>query len=120
MKFIFLYALGVYLIFICTGIHLNSAHGGGLPAQTDGFPSIRSTEYPKHIEPAKSCGQYLTVCEKSCSNRGDLFRFLCLGQGFNPESQRYRCQCGDDAFQQQVVKTVDQLDQTIDKRGSVK
>jgi hypothetical protein len=112
MKLLIFYALGVYLIFIAAGIHLNNAHGGGLPAQTNGFPTIRSTEYPKHIEPAKTCGEYLAVCEKSCASRGDLFRFLCLGQGFNPESQRYRCQCGDDAFQPQVVKATDRNEST--------
>jgi hypothetical protein len=99
-----LYALGVYLTFICCGVYLNTAHGGGLPAQTNGFPSIRSTEHPRTIEPSKPCGEYLATCEKSCANRDGLFRFVCVGQGFNPESQRYRCQCGDDAFQQQTVK----------------
>ena len=97
-----LYALGVYLTVLCFGFYLNSAHGGPLQAQ-GGFPSIRSTEPPRQYEPAKSCREYLTVCEKSCTSRDGLYRFLCLGQSFNPGSERYRCQCGDEAFVSQVV-----------------
>ena len=92
-----LYALGVYLTFLCFGCYLNSAHGGPLQAQ-GGFPSIRSTDPPRQYEPAKSCREYLSVCEKSCTSRDGIYRFLCLGQSFNPGAERYRCQCGDEAF----------------------
>lgn len=98
------YVLFIYLIFFCFGFYLKSAHGGGLPAQTNGFPSIRSTEYPKHIESAKSCGEYLTICEKSCISRDGLYRFSCLGKDFNPEDSRYRCQCGDEVLNDQTCK----------------
>lgn len=49
-----------------------------------------------YSEASKSCKEYLSICTESCKNRGDLFRFYCLGPGFNPDSERYRCQCGDD------------------------
>lgn len=102
MKFILFYALGVYLIFVVSGLHIN-AHGE--PHQGEGgFPYERGGYAGRIPEPAKSCREYLTTCEKSCSNRGDMFRFLCLGQQYNPDSERYRCQCGDEAFQSQVVK----------------
>ncbi|MDR2551322.1 MAG: hypothetical protein LBD10_14095 [Desulfobulbus sp.] len=65
---------------------------GGFPSSAPGGITGRS---PK---PAKPCREYLTACEKSCADRDGLFRFTCLGEQYNPDSQRYRCQCGDDAF----------------------
>jgi hypothetical protein len=101
MKLLIFYALGVYLIFIAAGTHLNNAHGGGLKAQTNGFPTIRSTESSREYPPAKNCREYLGTCEKSCKDRGDYFRFACLGQSFNPEiDRRYTCQCFDDVIEQ--------------------
>lgn len=65
--------------------------GGGFPSSAPGGITGRVPE------PAKSCREYLTTCERSCASRGDLFRFLCQGPAFNPDDQeRYRCQCGDE------------------------
>jgi len=100
----FFYVLIIYLIFFCFDFFLDNAYGGPLQAQ-GGFPSIRSTESPKQYSPAKSCGEYLTVCEKSCANREGLYRFSCFGQDFNPGSGHYRCQCGDEAFVPQIVNS---------------
>ena len=109
-----LYALGVYLTFLCFGFYLNSAHGGPLHSQ-GGFPSIRSTEPPRQYEPAKSCREYLSVCEKSCTSRDGIYRCLCLGQSFNPGAERYRCQCGDEAFVPQMVRS-EQAPEMIEKK----
>jgi len=73
-----------------------------------GFPSSAPGGITGRIpEPGKPCREYLSVCEKSCTHRGDMFRFLCLAPGFNPDSQRYRCQCGDEAFAQINVQQGD-------------
>ena len=92
MKRIILYSLAVYALVIGFGIYLKTAFG------EEGFPHISRTDSPKAIEPARSCREYLNICESSCSHRGEMFRFLCLGQNFNPEMGRYLCQCGDDAM----------------------
>ena len=117
-----LYILGVYLTFLCSGFYLSTAHGEettqGLPPwpnQSSGkgygytpkgyvVPQITSTDSPLRHRNAKSCRQYLTVCEKSCSERGSLFKFQCIGQEFQPYEEHFRCQCGDDAFQQVARK----------------
>ena len=94
MKTIILYAIGVYLTFLCFGLYLNSAHGEPLG------------NGPQRIKPASSCGEYLRICESSCSRRGDMYRFLCLGPTFQALEQ-YRCQCGDEAFRQVAKKEQD-------------
>ena len=91
MKTIILYAIGVYLSFLCFGLYLNSAHGEPLGNS------------PQRTKPASACGEYLHICESSCSRRGDMYRFLCLGPTFQALEQ-YRCQCGDEAFRQVAKK----------------
>lgn len=97
MKFMIFYALGVYCIWIIGSFNLSFA--GGLPAQTSGFPSIRSTEYPKEIPPSRPCPDLLSVCEKSCSSRGEMYQFQCTGRSYQTEAPQYRCLCGDDTNQ---------------------
>ena len=72
---------------LAAGLCLNQAHGEQLPM-------INS---PQRTKLASSCGEYLHICESSCSRRGDMYRFLCLGPTFQALEQ-YRCQCGDEAF----------------------
>ena len=99
MKRTILYAMTLYAVFIGFGFYLKTAHGEHYKGDEGGFPSSAPGGITGRIpEPGKPCREYLSACEKSCAHRGDMFRFLCLGPGFNPESQRYRCQCGDEAF----------------------
>jgi hypothetical protein len=100
-----LYAIGLYLATICFGVYLNHAHGESNPENTS-WPRIAGSYTGKIPPPSKSCQDYLTICEKSCTNRGEMFRFLCLGQGFNPDSERYRCQCADEAFSIRVQQNL--------------
>lgn len=98
-----LYAITLYAIFLGFGFYLKTAHGREHYTGDDGggFPTSAPGGITGRIpEPGKPCRQYLSTCEKSCVGRGDMFRFLCIGPGYNPDSQRYRCQCGDDAFAQ--------------------
>jgi hypothetical protein len=107
-----LYVLGVYLSFLCFGVYLKTAHGEEVPAQPapvqpapeantgtflqGGFPYVAHTDAPLRIKPAKPCREYLTLCERSCRDRGDMFRFVCIGQDFQPYDDHFRCQCFDD------------------------
>jgi hypothetical protein len=97
MKTIILYAIGVYLTFLCFGLYLNNAHG-------EQQPYISHTDGPQRTKPSLSCGEYLHICESSCNRRGDMYRFLCLGPDFTQGLEQYRCQCGDDAFRQVARK----------------
>ena len=72
-----LYAVALYLLTISFGVYLS--HG-------------------QEMKQNRSCAEYLRICETSCTLRGDLFRFDCLGPGINPGSDRYRCLCTDEAF----------------------
>ncbi len=120
---IMLYALCVFLSFACFGFYLNQAHGEEtapslppVPSQSNadrgyGFtpqgyvvPRISSTDAPLRHRNAKTCGQYLSLCERSCSERGSLFKFECIGQDFQPFQDHFRCQCGDEAFRQVAKK----------------
>jgi len=89
------FALGALLI-ICFG-NLHTIYG----AQ---FPYTSHIDPPQKMKPSRSCGEYLTICEASCSRRGDMYRFLCLGPDFTQGPEQYRCQCGDDAFRQVAKK----------------
>ena len=117
-----LYVIGVYLIFLCAAFYLSTAHGeetgqGLLPGpnQSSGngygytpkgyvVPRVSSTDAPLRHRNAKSCRQYLTVCEKSCNERGSLFKFQCIGQEFQPYEEHFRCQCSDDVASSLATK----------------
>ena len=81
---------------LAAGLCLNQANG-------EQSPMING---PQRTKPASSCGEYLRICESSCSRRGDMYRFLCLGPTFQALEQ-YRCQCGDEAFRQVAKKEQD-------------
>lgn len=98
-----IYAAVVYIVFLTFGYFINHSHGQETNPESIAWPRISVSYTGKVPPPSKSCREYLTICEKSCTSRGDMFRFLCLGQGFNPDSERYRCQCADDLTASQVV-----------------
>ena len=77
MTRIILYALGLYTFVFCAGYIINS-HG-----QETG---------------QRSCSEYLRICETSCTLRGELYWFGCQGPGFQPDRDRYRCICADEAL----------------------
>ena len=105
-KKIVLYAAGVYLTFICAGLYL--AHGEEGPAPSAPYangsafpkeyvvPRISRTDTPQKIRESKSCREYLTICERSCKDRGEMFKFACIGQDFQPFEDHSRCTCADD------------------------
>jgi hypothetical protein len=97
-RYLIVYVVALYLTVISLGVYLTDAHGE--PNQpTGGFPSSAPGGITGRIPKlAKPCRVYLASCERSCAERDGLFRFTCLGEQYNPDSQRYRCQCGDDAF----------------------
>jgi len=64
------------------------------------WPYTSRTDAPMKMRPVKSCREYLSTCEKSCADRGNVFRFSCIGPDFQPYSDHSRCQCGEDAFLQ--------------------
>ncbi len=69
----------------------------GFPTQGYIVPRIARTDPPKKIRESKSCRDYLSICERSCKERGNLFKFACIGQDFQPmEDKRFNCQCFDD------------------------
>jgi hypothetical protein len=116
---IIVYATGVYLTFIFCGLHL--AHGEEVPGLPAGpnekysvttvttpkeytVPRISSTDAPLRKRDSKSCREYLTICERSCKERGTLFKFQCIGQDFQPFEDHSRCQCADDLYSQQIAR----------------
>ncbi len=118
-----IFSICVFLCFLCFGFYLNQAHSEEtaqslppVPTQSNaensyGFapkgyvvPRISSTDAPLRHRNAKTCSQYLSLCERSCSERGSLFKFECIGQDFQPFENHFRCQCGDDALQQVARK----------------
>ena len=89
---IFIYSLLVIsMIGLWISLSLNTAHGEQI------------ADSPQKTKSSSSCGEYLRICESSCSRRGDMYRFLCLGPTFQALEQ-YRCQCGDEAFRQVAKK----------------
>ncbi|MDD2307857.1 MAG: hypothetical protein PHP53_24350 [Prolixibacteraceae bacterium] len=67
-------------------------------------PRISSTGAPLRKREPKSCREYLAICERSCKERGDMFKFQCIGQDFQPFQDHSRCQCADDMFPQVVSR----------------
>ncbi|MGD9949820.1 MAG: hypothetical protein AB7U29_15270 [Desulfobulbus sp.] len=60
-------------------------------------PRIASTSAPLRKREPKTCREYLAICERSCKERGTMFRFQCIGQDFQPFQDHYRCQCAEDS-----------------------
>ncbi len=61
-------------------------------------PRATTTDARIRIRDSKSCGEYLSICERSCKDRGALFKFQCIGQDFQPYNDHSRCICADDLF----------------------
>lgn len=61
-------------------------------------PRATTTDARIRIRDSKSCGEYLAICERSCKDRGALFKFQCIGQDFQPYNDHSRCICADDLF----------------------
>lgn len=73
---------------------------------TGGFPSSAPGGITGRVsDPPKSCQEYLSICERSCSDRDGLFRFSCIGPEYHPDRKRYICNCGDDAFTPLVYRS---------------
>ena len=117
-KKIGLYATGVYLTFICAGLYL--AHGEEAPtspAQPSNattprhyvVPRISRTDPPQKIRESKSCREYLTICERSCKDRGEMFKFACIGQDFQPFEDHFRCTCADDLYAHRETPRQEQI-----------
>jgi hypothetical protein len=66
-------------------------------------PRISRTDPPQKIRESKSCREYLTICERSCKERGEMFKFACIGQDFQPFEDHSRCTCADDLFARREV-----------------
>ena len=60
---IMLYTLGLYTLAICFGCYLNQSHG-------------------QELDQKRSCGEYLRICEASCTLRGNLFRSTDFGKSW--------------------------------------
>ncbi|MGD9817148.1 MAG: hypothetical protein AB7V04_00465 [Desulfomonilaceae bacterium] len=113
---VLVYATGLYVTFLSFGLYL--AHGEEVPGLPAGpnqsysvntgpitpkeyvVPRISSTDAPLRKRVSKSCREYLTICERSCKERGTLFKFQCIGKDFQPFQDHSFCQCSDDLFVQ--------------------
>lgn len=114
---ILLYAAGVYVTVITAGVYL--AHAEEVPALPAGpnatyepgtpqeyvVPRISSTDAPLRRRDAKSCHEYLSICERSCKERGGMFKFQCIGQSFQPFRRHYACLCSEDVVEKPLVQT---------------
>ncbi|MBM9615277.1 hypothetical protein JWJ90_13415 [Desulfobulbus rhabdoformis] len=105
---ILLYAAGVYVTVITAGVYLSHAEEvPGLPSGPNAkyepstpqqyvVPRISSSTAPLRKRISKSCHEYLNICERSCKERGSLFKFQCIGKDFQPFQDHSRCICADD------------------------
>ncbi|MGD9950066.1 MAG: hypothetical protein AB7U29_16555 [Desulfobulbus sp.] len=128
---ILLYATGLYVTFLCSGLYL--AHGEEVPGLPAGpnqsysvashgttpkeyiVPRISSTDAPLRRRDSKSCREYLAICERSCKERGTLFKFQCIGRDFQPFQDHSRCQCADDMYHQQQISRKEKAEQVLVK-----
>lgn len=78
---------------------LSSNSYGSVP-QRYVVPSITKTDPLMRRRESKSCREYLALCERSCRERGTLFKFQCIGKDFQPFQDHFRCQCADDLYVQ--------------------
>ncbi len=62
-------------------------------------PRVAKTDTPLRARQPKSCQEYLAICERSCQDRGTMFKFQCIGKDFQPFQNHFRCQCADDLNQ---------------------
>lgn len=116
---IILYSGVVYLLFIISGLYLAHGeevtslklpNGSAFPQEYD-VPRISKTMPAQPRRATKSCREYLSICERSCKDRGDLFKFACIGQDFQPFEEHFRCTCSDDLFARRAPKQEMQVKQ---------
>lgn len=117
-RFSWLYLIGVVVTFLLCGIYLNKAHGeetasAGSEKRIDPksyiWPRESRMEAPMKVKDAKSCREYLTICERSCKERGSMFNFSCIGQEFQPFEEHSRCLCADDLYALRQTSKKDQV-----------
>jgi hypothetical protein len=122
MKRILLVSLSAGFLFFGVGLYL--AHGEESPGLPPGpnppltakqfsnvpqqytVPRIAITSPSMKIKESKPCREYLAICERSCKERGSMFKFQCLGQDFQPFQDHFRCTCADDLFAQRSQQDV--------------
>ena len=120
MKRILVTSIAAGFLFFGLGLYL--AHGEEVPGLPAGpnqsysvntgpttpkeyvVPRISSTDAPLRKRVSKSCREYLTICERSCKERGTMFKFQCIGKDFQPFQDHSRCQCADDMYYQQLAR----------------
>ena len=123
MKQILIVAFAAGLLFFGVGLYL--AHGeevtslklpnGSAFPQDYDVPRISKTMPAQPRRATKSCREYLSICERSCKDRGDLFKFACIGQDFQPFEEHCRCTCSDDLFARRALKQEMQVKQEGEK-----
>ncbi len=121
MKRIVIVAIASGLLFFGVGLYL--AHGEESPTPSAPpqysnssttpreyvVPRISRTDAPQRIRESKSCREYLTICERSCKDRGEMFKFACIGQDFQPFEDHSRCTCADDLFARREAPRQEQI-----------
>ena len=82
---------------------------GGRLAPEYAVPRISRTDTPERIRESKSCREYLSICERSCKDRGEMFKFACIGQDFQPFEDHSRCTCADDLYARREAPKQEQI-----------
>ena len=121
MKQIVIVAISAGCLFFGVGLYL--AHGEEAPAPSSPpqhsngsafpkeyvVPRISRTDAPERIRQSKSCREYLSICERSCKDRGEMFKFACIGQDFQPFEDHSRCTCADDLYARREAPRQEQV-----------
>ena len=120
MKRIVIVAISAGLLFF--GVGLYQAHGEESPSPVTPsqpsnattpkqyvVPRISRTDAPQRIRQSKSCREYLSICERSCKDRGEMFKFACIGQDFQPFEDHSRCTCADDLYARREAPRQEQI-----------
>ena len=127
MKQILIVAISAGMLFFGVGLYL--AHGEETPAPSSPpqhsngsafpkeyvVPRISRTDTPERIRQSKSCREYLSICERSCKDRGEMFKFACIGQDFQPFEDHSRCTCADDLYARREARQEVQVKQESDR-----
>lgn len=72
-------------------------------------PRTAKTESLEKIRESKSCEEYLSICKRSCKERGSMFKFQCIGQEFQPFEDHSRCTCADDLYSRRQAPRQEQI-----------
>ena len=110
----------IFLI-IFSFLNANSSLAGDLPSPQKPYangsaipkeyvvPRTAKTESLQKVVESKSCKQYLDICERSCKERGSMFKFQCIGQEFPPFEDHSRCTCADDLYARKEAPRQEQI-----------